>query len=121
MRRSSAVQSSLYDDYGRRAVIPLVKASTVGIIANPRLNPTFKIKNIAVVLRPLEIVSVPVSVLGEPVASLKADAQRVIGSLDDLLLRVDPQAGSRRHSRLMKPTQRRRARGSGQAHASARE
>jgi len=84
-----AVQSSLYDDYGRRVVIPLVKASALGTIANPRLNPTFKIKNIAVVLHPLEIVSVPVSVLGEPVASLKADAERVIGSLDDLLLRVD--------------------------------
>jgi len=61
-----AVQSSLYDDYGRRVVIPLVKASALGIIANPRLNPTFKIKNIAVVLHPLEIVSVSVSVLGEP-------------------------------------------------------
>ena len=78
----------------------------LGIIFNPRLNPTSKIKDIAVVLHPLEIVSVPVSVLGKPVASLKADAERVIGSLDDLLLRVDPKAGSRRHSRLMKPTHR---------------
>ncbi|TLZ27742.1 MAG: plasmid maintenance protein CcdB, partial [Gammaproteobacteria bacterium] len=52
-------------------------------------NPTFKIKNISVVLHPLEIVSVSVSVLGEPIASLKAEAERVIGSIDDLLLRVD--------------------------------
>ena len=84
-----AVQSSLYDDYGRRVVVPLVRASALDNIANVRLNPTFKIKNLAVVLHPLEIVSVPVSVLGEPVASLKADAERVIGSLDDLLLRVE--------------------------------
>jgi hypothetical protein len=31
-----------------------------------------------------------ISVLGEPVASLKADAERVIESLGDLLLRVAP-------------------------------
>jgi hypothetical protein len=42
-----------------------------------------------VVLHPLEIVSVPVTALGEPIASLKAEADRVIGSIDDLLLRVD--------------------------------
>jgi toxin CcdB len=83
------VQSSLYDDYARRVVVPLVKASALGNIASPRLNPTFKIKNITVVLHPLEIVSVPVTALGERIASLKAEADRVIGSLDDLLLRVD--------------------------------
>jgi toxin CcdB len=80
-----AVQSSLYGDYSRRVVIPLVKASVLGGIANRRLNPTFKIKNIAVVLHPLEIVSVPFSSLGVSVDSLKAVAECVIGSLDDLL------------------------------------
>jgi CcdB protein len=89
-RSSSLLSPHCMTTTGRRVVIPLVKASVLGTIANPRLSPTFKIKNIAVVLHPLEIVSVPVSVLGEPVASLKADAERVIGSLDDLLLRVDP-------------------------------
>jgi toxin CcdB len=42
-----AVQSSLYDDYGRQVVIPLVKASALGTIANPRLNPTFKILRVS--------------------------------------------------------------------------
>jgi toxin CcdB len=84
-----AVQSSLYDDYDRRVVVPLVRTSALGTLASLWLNPTFKVKNISVVLHPLEIVSVPVSVLGEPIASLKAEAERVIGSLDDLLLRVD--------------------------------
>jgi len=39
-----AVQSSLYDDYSRRVVIPLVRASALGNVANARLNPIFKIK-----------------------------------------------------------------------------
>jgi toxin CcdB len=37
------VQSALFDDYRRGVVVPLVKASVVGKIANPRFNPTFKV------------------------------------------------------------------------------
>ena len=36
-----AVQSSLYDDYDRRVVVPLVRTSALGTLASPRLNPTF--------------------------------------------------------------------------------
>ena len=78
-----AVQSSLYDDYDRRVVVPLVRTSALGTLASPRLNPTFKIKKISVVLHPLEIVSVSVSVLGEPIASLKAEAERGDGLTQD--------------------------------------
>src|SRR5437763_329620 len=49
-----AVQSSLYDDNDRRVVVPLVRTSALGTLASPGLNPTFKIKNISVVLHPLE-------------------------------------------------------------------
>ena len=52
------VQSGLFDGYRRRVVIPLVRKVEINQIPNLRLNPTFKVKNVAVVLHPLEIVSV---------------------------------------------------------------
>lgn len=82
------VQSALFDDYGRRVVVPLVKASAVGKIANPRFNPTFKIGNTSVVLHPLEIVSAALDKLEKPVASLAKEADRIIGALDELLTRA---------------------------------
>ena len=51
-----AVQSVLYDDYGRRVVVPLVRAAALGTLASPRLDPTLKIRNILLVLHALEIV-----------------------------------------------------------------
>jgi toxin CcdB len=82
------VQSTLFDDYGRRVVVPLVKASAVGKVANPRFNPTFKVGKAAVVLHPLEVVSVAVDKLGKPVASLASEGDRIIGALDELLARA---------------------------------
>jgi hypothetical protein len=38
------VQSTLYDDYRRRVVVPLVDKSSLEKITNPRFNPTFRIK-----------------------------------------------------------------------------
>jgi toxin CcdB len=38
------VQSTLYDDYRRRVVVPLVNKSSLSKIANPRFNPIFRIK-----------------------------------------------------------------------------
>jgi toxin CcdB len=82
------VQSSLYDEYSRRVVVPLVKASAVGPIANARFNPTFRIGKTSVVLHPLEIVSVAVEKLGKPVGSLMTEGSRIIGALDELLSRA---------------------------------
>ena len=82
------VQSTLFDDYKRRVVVPLVRASAVGKITNPRFNPTFKIGNSSVVLHPLETVSVAIENLGKPVNSLAKDADRIIGAMDELLMRV---------------------------------
>ncbi len=79
------VQSSLYDSYRRRAVVPLVRKSTLGKIGNPRFNPLFRIKNVPVVLHPLEIVSVPREELGEFVGSLVHEANRIMDALDELL------------------------------------
>lgn len=81
------VQSALFDDYGRRIVVPLVKASAVGKVANSRFNPTFKIEKVRVILHPLEIVSVAFDQLGKPVTSLASDGDRIIGALDEVLAR----------------------------------
>jgi toxin CcdB len=81
------VQSSLYDDYRRRVVVPLANKSSLGRIANPRFNPTFRIKGQSVVLHPLEIVSVARENLGELVESLKREGDKIIAALDELLTR----------------------------------
>jgi len=82
------VQSSLFDGYRRRVVVPLVRKSTLGKISNARFNPAFKIEGITVVLHPLEIVSAPIDRLGEPVASLAHEGGRIMDALDELLTRA---------------------------------
>jgi toxin CcdB len=78
------VQSSLYDSYRRRAVVPLVRKSILGKVSNSRFNPSFKIEKVQVVLHPLEIVSVPVEQLGEYVYSLSREGRRIMDTLDKL-------------------------------------
>lgn len=82
------VQSSLFDGYRRRVVVPLVRKSTLGKISNARFNPAFKIEGITVILHPLEIVSVPIERLGDPVASLAHEGGRIMDALDELLTRA---------------------------------
>jgi toxin CcdB len=81
------VQSSLYDNYRRRVVVPLVNKSSLGKVTNPRFNPTFRIKGQSVVLHPLEIVSVANENLGEMVESLEEEGDTIIAALDELLTR----------------------------------
>jgi toxin CcdB len=81
------VQSSLYDEYRRRVVVPLIKKSAIGKVTNPRLNPTFRIKGQLVVLHPLEVVSVANESLGEFVESLEDQGDAVISALDEMLTR----------------------------------
>lgn len=82
------VQSALFDEYTRRVVVPLVRAAALGATPNTRFNPTFKIGRTAVVLHPLEIVSVGVDKLGEPVASLATEGHRILAAVDELLSRA---------------------------------
>jgi toxin CcdB len=79
------VQSSLYDSYRRRVVVPLVKKSVLGKVANPRFNPAFRIENVPVVLHPLEVVSVGTEQLGEFVVSLRDNGDLIAAALDELL------------------------------------
>jgi toxin CcdB len=82
------VQSSIFDGYQRRVVVPLVRKAHLEKIGYERFNPTFTIRSTAVVLHPLEIVSIPVDKLGARVGSLADHGDRIIGALDELLSRV---------------------------------
>jgi toxin CcdB len=82
------VQSSLYNDYRRHVVVPLVRKELLGSIADPRFNPTFTIESIDVVLHPLEIVSMPVGQLGVWVGSLSDAGDQIIQAIDQLLSRA---------------------------------
>lgn len=81
------VQSALFDGYRRRVVVPLVRKSALGRVSHATFNPTFRIAGIAVVLHPLEIVSVPLEALGEHVGSLANVGNQITDSLDQLLTR----------------------------------
>ena len=82
------VQSSIFNDYRRRVVIPLVQKSYLDSVALPRFNPTFKIEDTDVVLHPLEIVSIDVQKLGELVTSLDHSGQQVVDAIDTLITRA---------------------------------
>ena len=82
------VQSSLFDDYGRRVVVPLVRKSSLPRMGHASFNPTFRIVGTPVVLHPLEIVSVAAGALGELVGSLSEDGDQIIEALDQLLTRA---------------------------------
>lgn len=84
------VQSSLFDAYRRRMVVPLVLRSALPAgakAASTRLNPVFKIKGQTLVLHPLDMVSVAINQLGPCVASLADQGQAISDALDELLTR----------------------------------
>ena len=82
------VQSAQFDNYRRRVVVPLVRATAIGKVDYAGFNPTFKIRGASVVLHPLEIVSIPIDQLGEVVGSLGDDSQLIVAALDELLSRA---------------------------------
>jgi toxin CcdB len=69
------VQSSLFDGYRRRVVVPLVRRSVLPAgIAGTRMHP-------------LDVVSVACDQLGECVGSLAEHGQEIADALDELLTR----------------------------------
>ena len=82
------VQSSQFRDFRRRVIVPLVRTDAIGPVRFRSFNPAFKIKGVAVVLHPLEIVSIPTEQLGVKVGSLAGSGQDVIGALDELFSRA---------------------------------
>jgi toxin CcdB len=85
------VQSSLFDSYRRRVVVPLVRRSNLATsapFADIPLNPCFLIEGIEVILHPLEIVSISNEQLGDKVTSLAEEGDRITAALDELLTRA---------------------------------
>jgi toxin CcdB len=84
------VQSSLFDSYRRRVVVPLVRRSALPrqtTAVGSRANPVFEVDGVKVVLHPLDMVSVSLDQLGEQVASLAGHGQSIADALDELLTR----------------------------------
>ena len=84
------VQSSLFDGYRRRVVVPLVLQSALPAgskVVGTRMNPVFTIKGQALVLHPLDMVSVASDQLGPCVGSLAEQGQLIADALDELLTR----------------------------------
>lgn len=84
------VQSSLFDRYRRRMVVPLVRRSALpgqAATVGSRLNPVFQVEGLELVLHPLDMVSVALDQLGEYVASLAGQGQTIADALDELLTR----------------------------------
>jgi toxin CcdB len=84
------VQSSQFDAYRRRVVVPLVRNKLVpgnATSLRSRMNPVFRVKNIEVVLHPLDMVSVALTQLGPKVSSLSEQGQTITDALDELFTR----------------------------------
>ena len=84
------VQSSLFDGYRRRMVVPLVRRTAMpatATAAGSRMNPEFLIEETPVVLHPLDMVSVAMDQLGAYVVSLAESGQAIADALDELLTR----------------------------------
>lgn len=84
------VQSSLFEGYRRRVVLPLVLRSALPAgakVAGTRLNPLFRLRGQTLVLHPLDMVSVALDQLGPCVGSLADQGQAIADALDELLTR----------------------------------
>lgn len=81
------VQSRRFDAYGRRVVVPLVRADEVRVVERT-LNPTFVVAGVAVILHPLDLASVPAGRLGPVVASLSGEGDAIVTAHDLTLSRA---------------------------------
>ena len=84
------VLSAQFDRYRRRVVVPLVRLSALPAhtpTAGSRMNPTFTVGGVKVVLHPLDMVSVSQEQLGEHIGSLASQGQSISDALDELLTR----------------------------------
>nr|WP_208413292.1 CcdB family protein [Xanthomonas cannabis] len=80
------VQSKIFDASPRRVVVPLAIASAHSPTPS-RFTPEFVVAGQRVVLQPLEMTSVPLSVLTHPAGSLRDEGQRIVDALDELFTR----------------------------------
>ncbi|MBC5765179.1 CcdB family protein [Ramlibacter albus] len=84
------VQSSFFDAYHRRVVVPLARTTVTSgkrSATGARLNPIFRIRNTDVTLHPLQVVSVAFEELGPKVSSLAEHGQAITDALDEVFSR----------------------------------
>ncbi|QHI99043.1 plasmid maintenance protein CcdB [Xylophilus rhododendri] len=84
------VQSRQFDGYRRRVVVPLVRQALLAAKAaseRSRMNPVFSVEGVAVVLHPLDTISVAMDQMGEVVGSLAENGQAITDAMDELLTR----------------------------------
>ncbi len=84
------VQSTLFDGYRRRVVVPLRRRVSLPkhpAMASSRMNPVFRVEKIDVMLHPLDMVSVAAEQLGERIGSLSEHGQAIADALDELFTR----------------------------------
>ena len=84
------VQSRYFDQLTTRVVIPLMSSRTLPTSEGLTLTPAFTIQGKRVHLNPLEMQTVPRSVLGKRVATLADDnsSGRIIAAIDEMITRA---------------------------------
>ena len=80
------IQSNLFEDSSRVVVTPLVLTSAV-TEQDSTLNPEFEVEAACVSLFPLDISSMNKNSLGETVATLRLESERIVAALDLLFVR----------------------------------
>ena len=81
------VQSAAFDKRKRRIVVPLVAADRVRPPPSA-VNPVFSVMGLEVTLNPLEIASVAVESLGEPVGTLVDAGDAIVAALAEVFSRA---------------------------------
>ena len=80
------VQSNLFNDSTRVVVVPLILASTL-TNKDSTLNPEFDIEASGVALFPLDIASMNKNLLGDTIANMRLESDRIVAALDLLFAR----------------------------------
>lgn len=80
------IQSNLFNDSTRVVVVPLVFTSAL-VNKDPTLNPKFDIEGSSVTLFPLDIASMSKHLLGDKVANIGKESDRIVAALDLLFAR----------------------------------
>jgi toxin CcdB len=77
------VQSDLFGGVATRVVVPLVRAKDFGLRTG-RLNPSFRIEGIDVVMSTAQLAGVSRTVIGDKVGSLAGQRDEIVAALDFL-------------------------------------
>jgi toxin CcdB len=78
------IQRERYDSTPYRVTVPLILSSEFRHL-DRHLNPAFTIEDKQVVMDPLNIVTLPVKVLGAPIDNLAKQAMAIVRAIDELI------------------------------------